>query len=445
MLVDFLVMLAITIILIGFNALYVAGEFAAVSSRKSRIEQMASEGNRLAKTILPVLSNSHRLDNYIAASQVGITISSVVLGIYGQQQIAPFIAPLLSSVPFIGEVAAAGVSATLVLIFLTTLQVILGELVPKTLALRYPERVALGTAIPMRWSADIILRPLIIILNGSGNVIMRLMGIHHEEGHKHVHSPEEIKYLILQSHEGGLLDEQEHRLLDSALRFGKFRAGDIVMPRTKMVAVDISTPCDDILQKAAEADFTRIPIYENDIDHIIGFIHLKELFQLSYKGEGQDIRPILRDVTFIPETAYLDDVWDTLNEQQSYLAIVLDEYGGTVGMLTREDLIEELFGEVQDEFDPSAENPIRKLDDHRYCVRGEVSVAFINDRLGLNLETENAFTIGGLFLNELGHMPKLNEVVKLKGVELKATTLDDKAVEEIELTLEQAVFDDEDA
>ncbi len=438
MLITLITMIIMIVLMIGFNALYVAGEFATVSARKSRITQMAQEGNRLAKMLLPVMEDHHKLDNYIAASQVGITISSVVLGIYGQQQIAPLIAPLLSDITGATEVAAAGLSATLVLIFLTTLQVILGELVPKSIALQYPERTALLTALPMRWSADIILRPLIIVLNGSGTLILRMMGLNHSEGHQHVHSPEEIKFLVSQSHAGGLLDEQEHRLLASAFRFGKLRAGDITIPRTKMVAADVEALCDDILRLAADTDTSRIPIYENDLDHIIGFVHLKELFQLSYEEKSDDVRSILRDVTFVHETNNLDDIWNTLNEEQSYLAIVFDEYGGTVGLITREDLIEELFGEVQDEFDKAETRPIRKLDSQRYRVRGDVSVAFLNDTLGVSLEAESAYTIGGFLLNQLGHVAEKGEEIVLGNVRLRVSKVEEHTVEEVILTIDKA-------
>jgi CBS domain containing-hemolysin-like protein len=430
-----LTVVIVTALMIGVNALYVAGEFATVSARKTRITQLANEGSTLAKLLLPVLEDSHKLDSYIAASQVGITLSSVVLGIYGQQQIAPLLAPLLAGLPFVGEAAAAGLSAALVLALLTTLQVVLGELVPKSLALQQPEQMALWTAIPMRWSADILLKPLIILLNGSGVFIMKVLGIHHADGHKHVHSPEEIKFLIRQSHQGGLLDEEERRLLDSALRFGKFRAGEIVIPRTRMVAASVATPADDMLRMAAKSDYTRIPIYDEDIDHIIGFIHLKELFKLSYKGETTDVRSILREVAFVPETAFLDDVWNVLNEKQSYLAIVLDEYGGTFGMITREDLLEELFGEVQDEFDELETAPLRKVGEHTYWVRGDVSVAYLNNRFDLSIETDDAYSIGGFFLKQRGQIPQKGDEIVLDEVRLQAKVVTERAVQEIVLTI----------
>ena len=186
MIITILAMIVIVALMVFFNALYVAGEFAAVSARKTRVTQAAQEGNRLAKALLPVLEDAQRLDNYIAASQVGITLSSLVLGIYGQRQVAPLLEPLLQYVPFISEqAAAAGVAAILVLILFTTLQVVLGELVPKSLAIQYPERVAMATVYPMRWSAEWILRPLIVVLNGSGTLLLRLMGLGHGGGHHH--------------------------------------------------------------------------------------------------------------------------------------------------------------------------------------------------------------------------------------------------------------------
>lgn len=443
MLITLITMIFITVVMIGFNALYVAGEFSAVSARKTRIIQSADQGNALARMLLPVMEDHHKLDNYIAASQVGITISSVVLGIYGQQQIAPRIAPALSNLEFVSEVAAAGIAATLVLVFLTTLQVVLGELVPKSIALRYPERIALLTAIPMRWSADIILKPLILLLNGSGVLIMKALGVHHSEGHKHVHSPEEIKYLLSQSHEGGLLDEQEHRLLESAFRFGRLRVGEIIIPRTKMVAADVSQPAAKILALAAKSDYTRIPIYEGDVDNIVGFVHLKELFQVAYRDGSATVRDILRDMTFLHETTYLDDAWNKLNEDQSYLAIIFDEYGGTVGLITREDLIEELFGELQDEFDDSETQPIKKLEGQKYRVRGDVAISYLNDRLDLSINSTDAYTLGGFFLNELGHMPKTGNEVVVDNIRLKANIVRGKSIEEIILSIEQPATEED--
>lgn len=441
-----LISIIITVtLMIALNALYVAGEFSTVSARKSRIVQMANSGNRLARMILPVLEDHHKLDNYIAASQVGITLSSVVLGIYAQREIAPLIEPLLASLPFVSELAAAGVAYIIVLLVLTTLQVVLGELVPKTIAIQYPERTALWTAIPMRWSADFILKPLIVILNGSGVLLMRLLGVHHAEGHKHVHSPEEIQLLLTQSRAGGLLAEQEHQLLESAFRFSKLQVGEVVVPRMRIIAADISSPVSEILRIAAQSDYTRIPVYSGDIDHIVGFVHLKDLFQLSYEGKVTDVSSIVREAAFVHESSFLDDVWSILNKERSYMAIVFDEHGGTVGMITREDILEEIFGEVQDEFDESEKPPIRKLDENSYCVRGDVSITYLNDRLNLSLVSPDAYTIGGYILNELGHLPEVGDRITAGIVTLTVRQVEDRAVEEVLLMISPVTGDEKDA
>jgi CBS domain containing-hemolysin-like protein len=436
MFVSILMMIGVVTLMIFLNALYVAGEFSSVSARKSRIEQLAADGNQFAVMLLPVMKDHHRLDNYIAASQVGITLSSIVLGIYGQRTIAPLLEAPLANLPFLNsDVAAAGIAATLVLIILTGLQVVLGELVPKSLALQYPERMAMLTVLPMRWSADLILRPLIILLNGSGALLLRLMKLQHGGGHQHIHSPEEIKFLIQESHKGGLLDEEEQRLLDNALRFGHLHASDILVPRTRMIAADIHTPVDDLLKLAAQADYTRIPVYENDVDHIIGFVHLKELFQLSYRGEQTNVRSILRDVVFVHESMNIDNVWNTLNEAQCYIAIVFDEYGGTLGMVTREDLLEELFGDVQDEFDEPEIAALTRLSSTEFRVRGDVPVVVLNDRLNISLPTDSGHTIGGLILNMLGHLPQVGEHIMVSGVQLQVQAVEEKAVAVVHLML----------
>lgn len=440
--ITLITMLIVITLMIAINALYVAGEFAAVSARRARITQLAEEGHRFARLLLPILENPRALDRYIAASQVGITLSSIVLGIYGQQQIAPRIAPLVERLPIIdSELAAAGVAATLVLITLTALQVILGELVPKSLAIQYPERVALATVLPMRWSSDVILRPFISLLNGSGVLILRLLGVQHS-GHGHVHSPEEIQLLIQQSHAGGLLDEEERDMLDKAFRVGDLTAADIVVPRTKMIAASRQMPLADLLHLAAQEDYTRIPIYEGDVDHIVGIVHLKDLFRL-YRQGATDISPILRKVAFVPETMSMNDLWQTLNTQQTYVAIVVDEFGGTAGMVTREDIIEEVLGDVRDEFDDDEPKAITRVGERQYLVLGDTAIAHVNDALKVSLPSDNAHSLGGLILDRLGRIPQIGDTVDVDGVILQAHAVQHHTATRILLTLPHAIHDEE--
>lgn len=437
MILSIVTMVAIVALMISFNALYVAGEFAAVSARKTRVAQAAKAGNRLAKALMPILDEPQRLDNYIAASQVGITLSSIVLGIYGQQQVAPLIEPLLLYLPFLNEqTVAAGVAATLMLILFTTLQVIFGELIPKSLAIQYPERVAQATVYPMRWSADWILRPLIIVLNGSGALLLRLMGLGHESGHHHVHSPEEIQLLIQQSYKGGLLDARGQELLTNAFRISDLTVGQIAIPRTSMDAIAVDTPVRQALRFAVRAQHTRIPVYERDVDHVLGFVHIRDLYRHDRATEGTGgIRQIVRQASFVPETVPLKEVWNVLRKDQNYLAIVLDEFGGAAGMVTWEDLLEELFGELRDEFDEGEEPLISPAGKREYVVRGETPIAYLNSRFDFSLPTRRVHSVGGLLISQLNRIPKVGDEMKIDGARLRVQTMRNRRVETVRLLL----------
>jgi len=427
-------------LLVSINALYVAGEFATVSSRKTRIASYAEAGNRVARLLLPVLQDPHRLDNYIAASQVGITISSVALGIYGQQRIAPLITPWIAALPLRinatqgAEIAAAGASALLVLIVLTTLQVVFGELLPKSVAIQYPERTALLTTIPMRWSADFLLKPLIVLLNGSGILVLRALGVSHEGEHRHIHSPEEIIILVNESHEGGLLLDEERHMLSNVFRSRKTVAGEIVIPRTRIVASEVNRPLADALHELAESSYTRMPVYEKDLDHILGFVHMKDLFKLYRINPDASLREILRPAPYIPETLPLVEVWERLNEERSYLAIVFDEYGGTIGLISREDMIEELFGEIQDEYDQERA-PITALGPGEFLVRGDMPLGTLNAELGTSLDHPELYTIGGLVLDALGRISRLGDEVTIDGILMRVMAVRSLSVQMLRLTI----------
>lgn len=435
MILSIVTIVVVVVLMISFNALYVAGEFAAVSARKTRIAQAAKAGNRLARALMPVLEEPQRLDNYIAASQVGITLSSLVLGIYGQQQVAPLIEPLLLYLPFLNEQAvAAGVSATLMLILFTTLQVIFGELIPKSLAIQYPERVAQATVYPMRWSADWILRPLIVVLNGSGALLLRVLGLGHEAGHHHVHSPEEIQLLIQQSYKGGLLDARGQELLTNAFRIGDLTVGQIAVPRTSMDAIAVDTPVREALRFAVRAQHTRIPVFEGKVDHVLGFVHIRDLYGHDQATEGKGaIRPLVRQVSFVPETAPVKEVWNVLRNDQNYLAIVVDEFGGAAGMVTWEDLLEELFGELRDEFDEGEEPLISPLSKDEFIVRGETPIAYFNSRFGFSLPTGRVHSIGGLLISRLNRIPEVGDQLEIEGAEFRVQTMRKRRVETVRL------------
>lgn len=427
-----LVIIAISALLIGLNALYVAAEFATVSARRTRVNQLAQAGNRFARLLEPIIVDTGRLDTYVAACQLGITASSLVLGFYGQSAIASAIVPLFSSLGRLQEAAAQSLAATVVLIGLTALQVLLGELVPKSVALRYPERLALLTVVPLRWSM-VLFRPAIALFNGTGTLILRLLGLPLADHHAHVHSPEELELLVEESARGGLIDAEERELLDNALHFGDLKAADVMVPRTRLVAAPITTPLRKLLEIAVTTGYTRIPLYEGSIDTIRGIVHLRDLLRLEIEGRD-DVAAILRPVPFVPESKPAVEVWNQLRQDKSYVAIVLDEFGGTAGMITMEDLIEEVFGELEDEFDQETAL-VATGPDGMVRLDGEVRIADINHRFGLELRNDDVHTIGGLVLHELGRVPQVGDTVQTAGVTLRVERVSGLAVREVSFTL----------
>ena len=442
---------AVVALMIFFNALYVAAEFATVSSRRTRISQMAGQGNRMAQLLLPIMENSKKLDNYVATCQVGITISSLVVGAYSQERIGALLFdPILSLLnrlaglgwfesadTAVAETAAQSISITLVLILITVLQVIMGELFPKSVAIQYPETVALAVVIPMRISRW-ILTPFIAIFNGSGNLLLRLMG-RKVEKHSHAHSPEEIELLVTESHESGFLADRERLMLRNAFRLRDLTARQVMLHRTKLTAAPATSTVQDILNMALDAGFTRIPVYKDSIDNITGFVHIKDLFRLHVGGKT-DIQDIIREVIYVPETLPAADIWQKLNNRSKYLAIVFDEYGGTEGIITFEDLIEEVFGELQDEFDEEMAL-FSKDGEGRIYLRGDLLVSDVNEYLELKLPDE-ADTISGLVFSELGRAPEEGDTVTIGDTVIRVENMEDLGVSEISLQMPPS--DDED-
>ncbi len=426
--------LAVVSLLIFVNAFYVAAEFATVSARRARLAQMAEEGHRLANLVLAIVTSPERLDNYIAACQLGITLSSLVLGFYGQAALAPLLVPWLTRLGIASPVAAASVAATVVLLVLTTMQVLLGELVPKSIGVQYPERLALFTALPMQWSLRLF-RPLIWLFNGSGRLVLRLLGLPPTTEQVHVHSPEEILVLVEESTRGGLLDEEERRLLENALRLRKVHVGEIMIPRTQILAAPADQLCNELLELLAKSPHSRLPLYEKSIDNIVGIVHLKDLLCLYERNPTAPAREVMRKPLFLPETTPVEEALKKLQQERIHLAIVIDEYGGTAGMITVEDLIEEIFGEFRDEFDV-AEPPVRELSHNRVLVQGEMAIADLSEALGINIPHDkypDVHTIGGLVLAVLRRVPKVGEEVTIGPYRFRVEEMEGRRVAALSL------------
>lgn len=402
-------------ILIFINALYVASEFAAVGVRRTQIEQMATEGNLFARLLHPVISQTGRLDTYVAACQIGITLSSLVLGAYGQITVAVWLAGELEARGVFQAAGALPAASLATLLGLTVIQVVFGELVPKSVAIRYPARVALATVVPMKWSL-VAFRPLVWLLNGSANVILAVFRVS-PSNRRHIHLAEEIDLLVEDSHEGGLLDDSERARLHNVFRLSSKRVKEIMVPRTRVFAVDIATPADELKDLAAKSAYTRIPVYHEHLDEVRGVIHIKDLLALSLEpDECWDIERVLRPVPIVLENQPVKALLNDLRDRHFQMALVVDEYGGTSGIVTLEDVLEEVVGDIPDEYPKELVEGILPVGDGRLRVPGACSISDLADYLDIALEYPDASTIGGLVMGLLGRMPRPGDTVSLSGV-----------------------------
>lgn len=426
-----LVPAGILLLLILLTALYVAAEFAAVGARRSRLRRMAEDGHSLAARALPVLENPRELDRYIAASQVGITLSSLVAGAYAQAILAPRAAPLLVRWADVEPGVALQISAVVILAVLTVLSVILGELVPKGVALQHPTETLIYTLIPMQWSLRAYAW-LIAILNGSGNLILRAFGVA-STGHRHVHSPEEIALLIAESRDGGLLEPQEQVRLHRALRLGLRDARQLMVPRQRLAAVDLATPWRDVLRIVATSPYSRLPVFRGTLDDIVGILHTKHVVThfVEQREEGA-LASLVRPVQRVQETLSADRLLAFLRERRSHQALVVDAGDKVVGLITLEDVLGELLGSVPDEFKVPRLLPIR-LSNGRVRLPGDLPL----ERARLWVEgawPTEGLTVGEFVTREAGRLPEPAEKLTIWELPLEVESVENERIASVIVT-----------
>ncbi len=397
---DILLTTSIILVMVALNALYVAAEFATVGSRRSRVQEAAAGGNGAATRLLGILQDPAKLDNYVAACQIGITLSSLVAGAYGQAQLTPLLEPLFGS-------EGRAIAIVVVLALIAALQVVLGELLPKTAALRYPERLAMLT-LPAMIVSQWIFRPLVTIFNGSAFALMRMVNLHVDHSHAHVHSPDELAGLFRASAAGGLIDASERDMLAGVLNVEDRLVREIMTPRRRVVTVPASATVAEALRVVAGSAHSRFPVLDAG-DEVSAIVHVRDLFVSAQSDGSASVSTVARPVLAVGEVLAVPRLWQLLGESEQHCAIVVNEYGSVAGMVTLEDALEEVFGEVQDEFDDEVE-PIT-ITDGRVSVRGDALVQVLSDRFDLGIESAEVDTVSGLLWHELGHLPAVGESV----------------------------------
>lgn len=429
--------LTFNILLIVFllfsNGFFVASEFAMVKVRKTRIEQLVKEGNFNAKLALEALKD---LDKFIAAVQLGVTISSIGLGWVGEGTLARIIEPIFAFLPGISQnIATHTVSVSISFALITFLHVVLGELIPKSIALEYTEKTALIVARPMQWITTVF-NPFIWLLNGFGNWVLKMFHIPHSHKGSLVHSTEELDMLVNASYDGGVLNETEKDMLHNVFKFSDLTAKQVMIPRTDMVCIPEDMSFEELNNLAAESQYTRYPVYSEDIDHITGLIHVKDLYLLSIKNQKRPIKELLREVLLVPETITMDNLVLEFKKRKGQMAIVVDEFGGTSGLITLEDVLEEIFGEVQDEFDEEEECDIKEIEPNKYIANAMMRLDELAEFFEIPKEAiddDDIDTIGGLVVKLLGRIATVGDTAQFENLTFSVKEIDGARITKLEI------------
>lgn len=414
--------LVIVLLLVLANGFFVAAEFSLVSVRRTRIAELVSHGNTSAEAVQKAIENPDRV---IAATQLGITLASLSLGWIGEPALAHLILPLVNLFPdVIQSEVSHSISAGIAFVLITFMHVVVGELAPKSIALQDPEKTSLIVARPTLWS-EAIFKPAILVLNGTGNALLKLVGVQPASGHELVHSVEELKMLVTASAESGVVEEEESQMLHAIFDFGALIVRQVMIPRTEVVAVEADTHLNDIISLVSESTYTKFPVFEDSLDQIIGIVHVKDLLSAMQSPDCQQCtaRDFAREAIFVPETISVNTLLHQFRSDKQHIAIVMDEYGGTAGLVTLEDLLEEIVGEVSDPFDMFIPE-IQTQSDGTILIDGLTLIEVVNEQLGLELNDPDYDTIAGYVLGKLGRIPRLNDTVEGDGVRLRVEAMD---------------------
>ena len=409
--------------LVGLNAFFVAAEFALVRVRESRIVQLEQEGNARAGVVRETLRD---LDSNLSVCQVGITVASLALGWVGEPAVSHLIEPVLAGINVASERVVTIVSVAIGFGVITYAHLVFGEQAPKYFSIQKAERVSLWISRPLNLFR-IVLRPVVWVVNASTNFILRPWGIQLGK-EMEAHSEEELRIMISSSTASGVLDPEEREYLNNVFDFGDRVAREIMVPRPDIEALPSDAPLAELAEKAAFGRYTRYPVYREDLDDILGAVHVKDLFRAAGEDpEHFDIREVIRECLVVPETKRIEEILREFQTRKLQMAIVIDEWGSVEGLITIEDVLEEIVGEIQDEFD-EGEAAIERISDNLFAIDGRIPITEVNEHFDLDLPHEDFDTIGGYVLGSLGRPPEAGDSVEADGATLQVKSVDGQRV-----------------
>jgi CBS domain containing-hemolysin-like protein len=430
-------LLAIAALILA-NGFFVAAEFSLVSVRSTRIDQLAEEGSKIARVIQRAKADPNR---FLITSQIGITLASLALGWIAEPTLATLLLDLLHGLhASLGDVVVHGIATVITFTLITYMHIVIGENIPKAFALQRTEPTIFLTAMPLEW-LSVLFTPFIAVLGRTGQVMLRWVGITGDQAHHLVYTEDELRRLLAASHEEGLLEAEERAMLEKVFDFSDLVARDVMVPRPdiRMVPLDIGWP--ELLAYIERFGHSRYPVFDRDSDHVVGFVHLKDIFgfMTRHNPEAFELKDVMREVFFVPETKLIVQLLEEFKRGRHQLAIVMDEYGGTVGMITPQDLVEEIVGAVEDEFGPPKAD-IVTLGPGRYRLNGRLRLAEFNERFGTELPTDEFDTIAGWIFGTLGREAHEDDEVEVDTLSFTVEQLDGHRI--ISLLLERTITEE---
>ena len=423
------------VVLLFLNAFFVAAEFALVRSRRTRLEAMARAGDRLARLAARATTNLPKL---LSASQLGITVASLALGALAEDTLGEHIGEWLGTLPIGLRLAVrVGIASTIAITIVTYLHVVFGELAPRSMALSHPERFARLLAPPLA-VFEMLVRPFTVMLNASAELVLRALGQKPQPLEEVVHSPEELRILIEQSEEGGVLEAADADMIEGVFEFSEKNAREVMTPRPEIDALPLDSSLAETLEMIEETQRSRYPVYEETIDNIVGLVLAKDLLSILRNPPAEfSLRSIMRPVHVVPGSREVEEVLADFKRLKEHMAIVLDEYGGTAGVVTMEDLLEEIVGEILDEYDEPPETPARESPDI-VVVAGSTNIGELNERFGLSVPDEDYTTIGGFVFGALGRLPVVGDRVTAGNAVFTVREMDGRRIESLAIDLHAA-------
>jgi putative hemolysin len=406
--------------LILLNAFFVAGEYALVTARRTKIQELAEQGKRRARAVQQIVADPPR---FIAAMQLGVTLASLGIGALGEQALARAFDPLLATV----------LAVVIAFLIITYLHVVVGELVPKAAALRYSERIALGVSAPVR-AFFVIAHPLIWILQRSSELLLRLVGLEAPGAEREALSEAELRMLLGRATEHGEIEQEEQEMLYKVFDFADKEVADVMVPRPEVVALSIDLPPEECLAAVIESPYTRYPVYRETLDDIVGVLHVRDLFSaLNDQGFASvRIEELLRDAYIVPETKDLAALLADFRRANFHMAVVVDEYGTMAGIVTLEDLLEEIVGEIEDEFDLPDES-VEHVDEKTVRIDGTFPIDDFNEKFRVELPIEDYHTVAGFVFGLLGRAPAAGDEVEYDGLRFSVTEMEGSRIEKLEV------------